>query len=97
MRIARLMAVEAAPRGVAKLHLLQMTAATQCGPVGFAKLEIRKGVIECLAIELNDVGISPFVIGMTVSALLLRCIWLSSVKSIVCQSIGSDFLVACQA
>lgn len=97
MGITRLMAVEAAPRGIAKLHRLQMTAAAQCGPVRLTQFEIRKGVIECLAIELHDVGISPLVIGVTMRALLLCCIRLSSVQSLVCQPIGSDFFVACQA
>jgi hypothetical protein len=97
MRVDRLMAVEAAPRGIAKLHRLQMTAATRCGLVRLAQLEIRKGVIECLAIELHDVGISPLVIGVAMRALLLCRIWLSSVQPPVCKPISRDFFMACQA
>jgi hypothetical protein len=97
VRIIRLMAVEAAPRRIAKLHRLHMTAAALDGFVRIPQLEIRKGVIECFTIELHDVGISPLVIGVTMCALQLCRIRLSPVESLTRQPVRGDFLVACQA
>jgi len=97
VRIIRLMAVEAAPRRIAELHRLHMTAAAQYGLMRIAQLEIRKSVIECFAIELHDVGISSLVIGVTMCALQFCRIRLSPVESLTCQPIRGDFLVACQA
>jgi hypothetical protein len=97
VRIIRLMTVEAASGRVAKLYILQMTAAARHGFVGITQLEIRKGVVEGFAIELDDVGVSSFVIGVAVSAFLLRRIRLPRVESPTCQSIRCNFFVTCQA
>jgi hypothetical protein len=97
VRIIRLVAVEAASGRIAKLHGLHMTTAAYHSLMRVAQLEIRKCVIERFAIQVHDVGISPLVIGVTMSALLLRCIGLSSVESPTCQLICGDFLMACQA
>ncbi len=97
MWITRLMAVEAARRRIAKLHRLRVATAAEYGLMRIAQLEIRKGVIERFAIELHDVGISPLVIGVTISALPLCSIRLSPMESLTCQPIRGDFLVACQA
>jgi hypothetical protein len=82
VRIIRLMAVEAAPRRIAKLHRLHMTAAALHGFVSVTQLEIRKSVIEGFTIELDDVGVSPLVIGVAAGAVLLCCIRLPPVKSL---------------
>ncbi|HWN52970.1 MAG TPA: hypothetical protein VNO18_24670 [Xanthobacteraceae bacterium] len=97
VRIIRLMAVEAAPRRIAKLHRLHMTAAALHGFVSVAQLEIRKSVIEGFTIKLDDVGVSPLVIGVAVGAVLLCRIRLSPVKSLTCRPIRGSFFVACQA
>jgi len=97
VRIIRLMAVEAAPRRIAKLHRLYMTAVAQYDLMRFPQLEIRRSVIECFAIELHDVGISSLVIGVTMCALQFCRIRLSPVESLMSQPIRADFLVACQA
>jgi hypothetical protein len=74
-----------------------MAAAAQYGLMGIAQLEIGKGVIKSFAIELHNVGISPLVIGVTMSALQLCRIRLSPMESFKCQPIRGDLLVACQA
>ena len=94
MGIGRLMAVEAAPGRLAEFRFLRMTAAALRGFVPVAQLEIRKGVIESLAIELDNVGVSPLVIGMTVGAVLLGRIRLPPVKSFMRQPVRGNFFVA---
>jgi hypothetical protein len=97
VRIIRLVAVEAAPGCVAKLHRLYMTAGARHSLMRVAQLEIRKCVIERFAIELHDVGISPLVIGVAMSALPLCRIGLSPMESLTREPIRGGFLVACQA
>jgi hypothetical protein len=97
MRIVRLMTIEAASGGVAELHVLCVTAVASHCLVSIPKCEIRKCVIECLAVEQEDVGISPLVIGVTASAFLFRCIGLTPVKSLDQLAVGGSFFVACQA
>jgi len=97
VRIDHLVTVEAAPRGIAELYILQMTAAARHGFVGIAQLEIRKGVVEGFAIEQDDVGVSSLVIGVAVGATLLCSIRLERVEAPACQPICGNFLVACQA
>ncbi|HMA73171.1 MAG TPA: hypothetical protein VKP67_17070 [Xanthobacteraceae bacterium] len=95
--IVRLMAIVAAPGRVAKLHSLQVAAAALYRLVSIAQLEIRESVIECFAVELDDVGFPALVIGVAVGAVLLCGIRLPSVKSPTCQPIRGRFLVACEA
>jgi hypothetical protein len=56
--------------------------------------KIRKSMAEDLPIELNDVGATPFMIGMAALAVRLRRIGLQSVKSFVQPAVGRYFLVA---
>jgi hypothetical protein len=95
--IDRLVTVEAASGCVAELYRLNMTPATLHRFVSVMQLEIRKCMVECFAVELDDVGISPLVIGVTMGAFLLHCIRLSSVKPLAGRPISGSFLVACQA
>ena len=96
MRIFRLMTIEATPWCVAELHILCVTAVALQRLVGASKLEIRGCVIKCLAIKHDDVGISPLVIGMTISALLFRCIRSPPVKSPDQLTIDGRLSMACQ-
>ena len=59
--------------------------------------EIGKGVIKRFAIELDDVGISSLVIGVTMVAVLLRSIRLTPMKSLTRQPVRRNFLVTCKA
>ena len=74
------MTVKAAPGSVTEFHRLDMAAAALHGRMRVAQREFRKRVIECFAIELNDVGISALVIGVTMVAVLLHGIPLASMK-----------------
>ena len=94
VQIVRLVAVEAASRRVAKLYRLQMaTVALHCF-VRVSQLEIRKCMIEGLAVELDDVGISPLVIGVAMAAILRPRVRLPAVKASAELTIRGDFLVA---
>jgi hypothetical protein len=97
VRIVRLMTIEAAAGGVAKMCGLRVASDTLHRLVSLPKLEIRKCVIERLAVQLDDVGISPLVIGVAMVAFLFRRLRLTSVKSLTDRKIGSNFLVARQA
>jgi hypothetical protein len=97
MRIVCLVTIEAAPGRVAKLHILSVAVVAWHGLVGIPKLEIRRRVIECLAVKQDDIGISTLVIGVTVGAFLFRRIRLTPVKSLGRLAIGSSVLVAGQA
>jgi len=95
--IVRLMAIVAAPGRVAKLHSLRVAAAALHRFVGVAELEIRESVIECFAVEQDDVGFPALMIGVAVGAVPLCGIRLPSVKSPTRQPIRGRFLVACEA
>ena len=70
MRIAGLVAIEAASRRIAKLDRLHVTAIAAHCLMRTLKFKVRGCVIECFPIELNDVGCSPLVIGMAMVAFL---------------------------
>ena len=61
------------------------------------KCKISKGVVERFAIELDDVGISSLVIGVTMIAVLLCGIRLTPVKPLPRRPVRRDFLVARKA
>jgi hypothetical protein len=97
VRIVRLVTLEAASGCLAELCRLRVTADALHGLVSSSELETRKSVIECLAVELDDVGISPLVIGVTMGAFLFCCIRLTPMKSLDQLTIGGNFFVARQA
>jgi len=94
VRIVRLVTVKAASGRVAKFYRLRMTAAALHRLVRVPQFEIRKSVIERFAIELNDIGIPPLVVGMTVGAFLFRGIRLTPVESLARRTICGDVLMA---
>jgi hypothetical protein len=51
-------------------------------------------VIEGLAVQLDDVGISPLVIRMTMAAFLFRCLRIAPMKPRTGLAICGNFLVA---
>jgi hypothetical protein len=94
MRIITPVTVDAASGGVAELYRLRVTVDARHRDMSVAKLEIRGRMIEGLATELYDVGISPLVIGMTMVAFLFRCLRTASMKSSKGLAIGGNVLVA---
>jgi len=96
VRFFGLVTVEAAPWSGAEFCFLRVAATALHGPVGIPQRKVRKGVVKCFAVELDDVGISPFVIGVTTSAVLFGRICLAPVKPFTRRTIRANFLVACQ-
>jgi len=95
--IVRLVAVEAAPRSVAEFYVLRMTADARHGFVRVPKFEIRERVIEGLAVQLDDIGLAPLVVGMAMVAVLFHCLGLTPVKSFARPAVFGRFLVASEA
>jgi hypothetical protein len=62
--------------------------------MGAIEPKIRKGMVEGLPIELNDVGATSFVIGMAALAVRLRRIGVQSMESFVQPAIGRRLLMA---
>jgi len=97
MRIVRLVTVETPSGGVAELDRCGMTAHARHRLVGVPECKIRKCVIERLAVQKDDVGIPPLVIGMTMDAFLVSGIRLTPVKSLSHRTVRSNVLVAGKA
>lgn len=97
VRIFRLMTIETASWRVAKLCRFGMARTALNGLMCISQLEVRKRMIECFAVELNNVGGPPFVIGMTMRAFLLDCVRLPSVKALAGRPVRGSFFVTCEA
>lgn len=97
MWIVCLVTIEAPSGGVAKFHILCVTAVAWHSLVGIPELEIRGRVIKCLAVKQEDVSISTLVVGVTMSAFLFRRIRLTPVKSPGRLAIGGNVFVAREA
>jgi hypothetical protein len=97
MRIVRLVTVEAASGRVAEFYRLRVTVDAPYCLVCVPELEIRERVIESLAVQLDDVGISPLMICMTMAALRFHCIRLTPVKSPAHLTVCENFFVARKA
>ena len=97
MRVIGLVTIEAPPRRLSEFYRWGVTTGAWHRPVRVPQLEIRKGVIERLAIEQDDIGISSLVIGMTMVAFLLCGIRLPTVKSPPRRTIRGNVLVAIEA
>ncbi len=59
-----------------------MAAVAADGLVAALELEVGGGVIEGLAIELDDVGVSTLVVGVTILAVLVQGVGLAAVESL---------------
>jgi hypothetical protein len=94
MRIIGLVTVEAASGGVAEPCGLRVAVAAGHCDMRVAKFEVRKRVIEGLAVQLDDVGSPPLVIRMTMIAFLLRCLRIAPMKRPTGLAIGGNCFVA---
>ena len=65
VRIIRLVAVETPPGRLAVFLALCMATIAACALVGSRKDEVGEGVVQGLAIEMNNVNCASLVIGMT--------------------------------
>jgi hypothetical protein len=89
-------AINATPGRIAEFRRLGMTAATLYRPVRVSQCEFGSAVIKRFAVELDDIGIASLVVGVTMGAILPRCIRLTTVKPFASNEIRSDFFVAFQ-
>ena len=97
VRIVRLMTVQAASGRLAEFYLWRVTAGARHRLVCVPEPEIRERMIEGLAVELDDVGISSPVVGMAMVAFLFCGIRLAPVKSLTRRTIRGNFLMAVEA
>jgi hypothetical protein len=97
MRIACLVAIETAPGRVAKLLGWRVAADAVHGVVRVPELEVRECVIESLMVQLDDIGISSFVIGVALVAFLRGRDGVPSMKPPPRRAIGCNLFVACKA
>jgi hypothetical protein len=97
MWIVGLVTIETTSGGVAEFYRLRVTIDARHYLVCVPELEIRKRVIEGLTVQLDNVGVSPHVIRMTMGALLFRCIRLTPVKSPTHLTVCGNLLVTCKA
>jgi hypothetical protein len=97
MRIAGLMAVEAAPGRVAKLHRWRVAARAFHGAVRAPELKAGECVIERLMVQLDNIGISSFVVGVALVAVLRSRDGVTSVKSLPRRTISCNLFVARKA
>jgi hypothetical protein len=74
-----------------------MTTIAACALVGSRKDEVGEGVVEGLAVELNDVNCAPLVVGMTRVASSFRRFCVATVEAARALAIRGDRLVARQA
>ena len=95
--VARLVAIETAPWCLSKFDFLCMTAVATRRLVSTLQLEIGQGMVERLAIELNDVGISSLVIAMARLAILLFRIRLTTVKALSLEAVSCNLFMTGQA
>jgi hypothetical protein len=97
VRINSLVTVEALSGCLAEFDRCCVTAGARHCSVGIPKREICKGMIECLAVELDDVRFPSLVVGMTMVALIFCGIRLPPVKSLAGRTIRGNVLVTCKA
>lgn len=94
MWVELLVTVEADRRCLAKSLLFRMASVAWDALVRVDQLEIRLIVVECLSVELIDVGAASLVLGVALIALQCRGSPLPSVKSLLLGAVVRDILVA---
>ena len=97
VRINGLVTVEAASRRVAQLYALQVAASTLHDLVCVLEHEICERMIEGLAIELDDVGAAPLVVGMTMVAIEVSRLRLTAMEAATQQAVRRGIFVTSQA
>lgn len=94
VRLLRFVAVVAASGGTAEGDCCRVAAVAAYRLVAALELEVRGGVIEGLAVELDDIGVSPLVVGVTVLAVLVQGVRLAAVKASTIPAVIGRLLVA---
>ena len=89
-----LVAIKTKAWRLAERNFRKVAALTWDVFMGAIEPKIRKGMVEGLPIELNDVGATSFVIGMAALAVRLHGIGVQPVESFVKPAIGRRLLMA---
>jgi hypothetical protein len=97
VRIASLVATDAASRRVAEFCRRCMTAAAGDRHMGVLQHEIRVGVVEDFSIELDDISIAPQMITVAAAAVLLCSIGPAAVISLSRRAVCGNVLVTGKA
>jgi hypothetical protein len=97
VRINHLVAIEALSGCLAEFDRWGVTANARHSSVGIPEREIRKGVIECLAVQLDDIRFPSLVVGMTMVAFVLCGIRLAPMKSLAERAVRHNVFVTCKA
>jgi hypothetical protein len=97
MWINRLVTIDTTAGRLAEFDRWRVAAGARHRSVGIPKREIRKGMVERLAVQLDNVGVSSLVIGMAMIAFAFCGIRLAPMKSLASRTIGGHFLVTCKA
>lgn len=94
VRIDLLVALETNRWSLSKPNVFGVASVAWHANVCGDQFEIRLAVIECLAIELSDIGATSLVISVALIALQGRCALVASVKADARRAVGIDLLVA---
>ncbi|MEQ1611508.1 MAG: hypothetical protein ABL904_02050 [Hyphomicrobiaceae bacterium] len=94
VRIVGLVTIYATAWGGAKLHFWLVAAVAGRRRMGALQFEIGRRVIERLAVQLNDVDATSFVIGVAVTAILYGRGHMPAVKPQLLLSVAIDLFVA---
>jgi hypothetical protein len=97
MRIDLLVTFETGRRSLAKFDFCDVAAFARYIPVSVDKLVVGKLVVECLTVELVDVGTTSFVVCVTLFAFKLQRVLRSPVNTGPRRTIGGRILVAVKA
>ena len=94
VRLLRFVAVIAAAGGAAESDRSCVAAVAADRLVAALELEIGGGVIEGLAVELDNIGVSTLVVGVTILAVLVQSVGLPAVKASTVPAVIGGLLVA---
>jgi hypothetical protein len=97
VRLDHLVTIDTASRGASHRLCGQMTSVTTNGPMTTFQLKVGLGMIEGLAIKLNDNGITPLVIGVALLAFQFEGTCIATVEAPPLLSIQPDILVTSDA
>jgi hypothetical protein len=97
VRIVRLVTIETPPGSLAVFRAAGVATVAARSLVGLDQCEIGERMVERLAIELDDVELAPFVVGVAELAVGLRRFRVAAMEPALASPISRDLLVARKA
>jgi hypothetical protein len=91
------MAVETFARRFAEFYFRLVAALAAERPVGALEFEIREFVIEGFVVELDDIGIAPFMLGMTMLAFRIHGVGAHAMQAALPLAVRGHVLMTRQA